>query len=200
MYTNYFKPFEIILASNSIRRKQMFEDAKIPFTLQKLNVNEVFDSKLEGANISDYLVKLKADAFKKQLEPNHILITADTIVWRNKQYLGKPKTKTEASKMLTLLSGKKHDVITSVAFTQPNKQKVIHEISNVTFRDLSRNEIEYYVETFNPLDKAGSYGIQEWIGSIGVEQIQGSYTNIIGLPMSQVIQTLKSIVNSKAND
>lgn len=197
MYANHFKPFEIILASGSLRRKQMFEEAGIPFTAQKSEVDEVFNPKLQGVEIPNYLVKLKAESFKKLLQPNQIIITADTIVWSNKQYFGKPKTKIEAIEMLTLLSGKEHQVITSVAFTQLHKQHIIDETSKVTFRNLSSNEITYYVDKFNPMDKAGSYGIQEWIGAIGIEQIQGSYTGIIGLPMAQVIQTLKLITNSE---
>ena len=196
MYTDKFKPFEIILASNSPRRKQFFKEAGIPFTIKTFEVDEIFDSKLKGVEISDYLVKLKAEPFLEHLKPNQIVITADTIVWSDEHYFGKPKNKVEAKKMLSQLSNKSHQVITSVAFTQKNQQKIIHEISSVTFKKLSNSEIEYYVNEFNPLDKAGAYGIQEWIGTIGIENIKGSYTNIVGLPMAQILQSLDELTSN----
>jgi septum formation protein len=196
MYAEKFNPFEIILASNSPRRKQFFKEAGIPFTIKTFEVDEIFDSKLKGVEISDYLVKLKAEPFLEHLKPNQIVITADTIVWSDEHYFGKPKNKVEAKKMLSQLSNKSHQVITSVAFTQKNQQKIIHEISSVTFKKLSNSEIEYYVNEFNPLDKAGAYGIQEWIGTIGIENIKGSYTNIVGLPMAQILQSLDELTSN----
>ena len=196
MYTNKFKPFEIILASNSPRRTQFFREAGIPFSVKTFEVDEVFDSKLTGVEISDYLVKLKAEPFLDHLKPNQIVITADTIVWGDEKYFGKPKNMDEAKKMLSQLSNKSHQVITSVAFTQKNQQKIIHETSSVTFKKLSCSEIEYYVNEFKPVDKAGAYGIQEWIGTIGIENINGSYTNIVGLPMAQVLQSLEKITSN----
>ena len=196
MYAEKFNPFEIILASNSPRRKQFFKEAGIPFTVKTFEVDEIFDSKLKGVEISDYLVKLKAEPFLEHLKPNQIVITADTIVWSDEQYFGKPKNKVEAKKMLSQLSNKSHQVITSVAFTKKNQQKIIHEISSVTFKKLSNSEIEYYVNEFNPLDKAGAYGIQEWIGTIGIENIKGSYTNIVGLPMAQILQSLDELTSN----
>jgi len=196
MYAEKFNPFEIILASNSPRRKQFFKEAGIPFTIKTFEIDEIFDSKLKGVEISDYLVKLKAEPFLEHLKPNQIVITADTIVWSDEHYFGKPKNKVEAKKMLSQLSNKSHQVITSVAFTQKNQQKIIHEISSVTFKKLSNSEIEYYVNEFNPLDKAGAYGIQEWIGTIGIENIKGSYTNIVGLPMAQILQSLGELTSN----
>jgi septum formation protein len=196
MYAEKFNPFEIILASNSPRRKQFFKEAGIPFTIKTFEIDEIFDSKLKGVEISDYLVKLKAEPFLEHLKPNQIVITADTIVWSDEHYFGKPKNKVEAKKMLSQLSNKSHQVITSVAFTQKNQQKIIHEISSVTFKKLSNSEIEYYVNEFNPLDKAGAYGIQEWIGTIGIENIKGSYTNIVGLPMAQILQSLDELTSN----
>jgi septum formation protein len=196
MYAEKFNPFEIILASSSPRRKQFFKEAGIPFTEKTFEVDEIFDSKLKGVEISDYLVKIKAEPFLEHLKPNQIVITADTIVWSDEHYFGKPKNKVEAKKMLSQLSNKSHQVITSVAFTQKNQQKIIHEISSVTFKKLSNSEIEYYVNEFNPLDKAGAYGIQEWIGTIGIENIKGSYTNIVGLPMAQILQSLDELTSN----
>tara|TARA_B100000767_G_C19775475_1_gene542304 strand:- start:1323 stop:1916 length:594 start_codon:yes stop_codon:yes gene_type:complete len=197
MYAKKFNQFEIILASNSPRRKQFFEDAGIPFKIKTYDVDEVFNPILKGAEISDYLVKIKAKPFKNNIKSHQIIITADTIVSGNQQYLGKPKNRIEAIEMLTKLSGKEHKVITSVAFTQKKQQQIIHEISKVRFKALSNEEIEYYITEFEPMDKAGAYGIQEWIGTIGIEKIEGSYTNIVGLPMAQVIQILISLTSNK---
>ena len=137
-------------------------------------------------------MRLKAAPFTA-LEAKELVITADTIVWSDNRYLGKPKNKQEAEKMLCQLSGKMHEVITSVAFTQAHQQRLINETSRVYFKQLSAEEIDYYIETFQPYDKAGAYGIQEWIGSIGIEKIEGSYTNIVGLPVAQVLSTLEEI-------
>ena len=196
MYKDIFSSVEIILASNSPRRKQFFKEAGIPFTVKTFNVDEVFSPELKGAAISDYLVKLKAAPFQGSILTDQIIITADTIVWGNEQYLGKPKTKEHAKEMLHLLSGKEHQVITSVAFTQKDEQHLINESSLVVFKKLSAEEIDFYVNEFEPMDKAGAYGIQEWIGTIGIERIEGSYTNIVGLPMAQVLQKLIKLISS----
>jgi septum formation protein len=196
MYNQDFNSVEIILASNSPRRKQFFKEAGIPFTIKTFEVDEIFDPSLKGAAISNYLVKLKAAPFQDHIQSNQIVVTADTIVWGDEQYLGKPKTKADAKQMLRLLSGKEHQVITSVAFTQKNKQLLIHETSSVTFKKLSDQEIEFYLNEFEPMDKAGAYGIQEWIGTIGIERIEGSYTNIVGLPMAQVLQCLIKLTSN----
>ena len=196
MYADKFKSYEIILASNSPRRKQFLKEVGIPFSVKTFEVDEIFDPKLKGVEISDYLVKLKAEPFLEDLEPNQIVVTADTIVWGNEQYFGKPENKEEAKKMLFQLSGKSHQVITSVCFTQKNKQNIINETSSVTFKKLSSSEIEYYVNEFKPMDKAGAYGIQEWIGTTAIEKIKGSYTNIVGLPMAQVLQYLEKLTSN----
>ena len=196
MYSQDFDSVEIILASNSPRRKQCFKARGIYFTVKTFQVHEIFDQKLHGPAISNYLVKLKAAPFQDGIQPNQIVITADTIVWGDEQYLGKPKTKADAKQMLRLLSGKEHQVITSVAFTQKDQQQLIHETSSVTFKKLSDQEIEFYVNEFEPMDKAGAYGIQEWIGTIGIERIEGSYTNIVGLPMAQVLQCLVKLTSN----
>ena len=187
-----FSSYKIILASNSPRRQQFLKEIGLDYTVQTHPVEEIFPPNLRGAEIPDYLVRLKAAPFTA-LKTKELVITADTIVWSGHQYLGKPKNKQEAEKMLCQLSGKMHEVITSVAFTQAHQQRLINETSRVYFKQLSAEEIDYYIETFQPYDKAGAYGIQEWIGSIGIEKIEGSYTNIVGLPVAQVLSTLEEI-------
>tara|TARA_B100001996_G_scaffold264489_1_gene206341 strand:- start:144 stop:728 length:585 start_codon:yes stop_codon:yes gene_type:complete len=188
-------PYKIILASNSPRRKEFFNKLEIPYTIKFQKIKENFPSSLKENEITDYLVKLKAEKLKNKLKSNEILITADTIVWFNNKCLGKPKNKIESKKILNQLSGKDHTVITSVAISSFNKQKVFNEKSIVSFKKLKSAEIDFYVENFNTLDKAGGYGIQDWIGLIGIKKISGSYTNIVGLPVSQLLENIKFFIN-----
>ena len=190
-----FPGTKIILASNSPRRQQFLKDIGLAFDIKTHEVEEVFPPHLKAAEIPDYLVRLKAAPFT-DIKPDELIITADTIVWSEHQCLGKPKDKAEAKAMLGQLSGKMHEVITSVGFTQAHQQKVIHESSQVYFKSLSEEEIDHYIEHYQPFDKAGAYGIQEWIGTIGIEKIEGSYTNIVGLPVAQVLATLEEICHS----
>ena len=187
-----FSNYDIILASNSPRRQQFLKDIGLDFRIKTHSVEEIFPEELKAAEISDYLVKLKAEPFKSLTE-KELVITADTIVWHNNQCLGKPKDRAEAVRMLQQLSGEAHQVVTSVAFTQAHQQKVIHEVSTVYFKALTAVEIDYYIDNYQPFDKAGAYGIQEWIGTVGIEKIEGSYTNIVGLPVAQVLATLEKI-------
>ena len=184
--------YDIILASNSPRRQQFLKDIGLDFRIKTHSVEEIFPEELKAAEISDYLVKLKAKPFKS-LTDKELVITADTIVWHNNQCLGKPKDRAKAVQMLQQLSGEAHQVVTSVAFTQAKQQKVIHEVSTVYFKALTTAEIDYYIDNYQPFDKAGAYGIQEWIGTVGIEKIEGSYTNIVGLPVAQVLATLEKI-------
>ena len=187
-----FSNYNIILASNSPRRQQFLKDIGLDFRIKTHSVEEIFPEELKAAEISDYLVKLKAEPFKSLTE-RQLVITADTIVWHNNQCLGKPKDRAEAVQMLQQLSEEAHQVITSVAFTQAHQQKVIHQVSTVYFKALTATEIEYYIDNYQPFDKAGAYGIQEWIGTVGIVKIEGSYTNIVGLPVAQVLATLEKI-------
>ena len=187
-----FSNYDIILASNSPRRQQFLKDIGLDFRIKTHSVEEIYPEELKAAEISDYLVKLKAEPFKSLTE-KQLVITADTIVWHNNQCLGKPKDRAEAVQMLQQLSEEAHQVITSVAFTQAHQQKVIHQVSTVYFKALTATEIEYYIDNYQPFDKAGAYGIQEWIGTVGIEKIEGSYTNIVGLPVAQVLATLEKI-------
>ena len=187
-----FSNYDIILASNSPRRQQFLKDIGLDFRIKTHSVEEIYPEELKAAEISDYLVKLKAEPFK-YLTEKQLVITADTIVWHNNQCLGKPKDRAEAVQMLQQLSGEAHQVVTSVAFTQAHQQMVIHQVSTVYFKALTAAEIDYYIDNYQPFDKAGAYGIQEWIGTVGIEKIEGSYTNIVGLPVAQVLATLEKI-------
>ena len=187
---------EIILASGSPRRQKFFEDLKIPVTIDVRSVDENYPEDLSGKEITDYLAKLKAEVFKEDLKGNQIIITSDTIVYNDHKALGKPKNHQEAVEMITALSGKQHEVITSVCFTTISEQKVINHTTKVTFHELSSEEIEFYVTNYKPFDKAGGYAIQEWIGLIGIKEIEGSYFNVVGLPTDLVYRTLKDMINS----
>ncbi|APQ18839.1 Maf family nucleotide pyrophosphatase [Maribacter hydrothermalis] len=188
------KEFTIILASGSPRRHQFFMEMGLDFEVRLKSVNEEYPSYLKGAEISDYLAKLKAEAFKDELNNKDILITSDTVVWHKNESLAKAANAIEAEDMLRKLSGNWHQVITSVCFTTPNQQTVLNSITKVKFKDLTTEEIQYYIKNFKPFDKAGAYGIQEWIGLIGIEEINGSYTNVVGLPTTLVYETLINLV------
>ena len=183
---------KIILGSNSPRRKQLLHDAGINFQIRAFPTNENYPTKLKGSEITEYLVKKKSKEFKG-VKDDEIIITADTIVWAQNEHLGKPNNITEAKKFLEKLSNMKHEVITSVCFTEKEKQTIISESTFVLFKKLSISEINYYLNNFDFLDKAGAYGIQDWIGNIGVKRIEGSYTNVVGLPVCQVIDVLQKL-------
>ena len=183
--------YEVILASGSPRRKAFFEQLGIPFKIQLNPIDESFPPQLKGIEIPEYIVNKKSEPFKKKILPKQIFVIADTIVWCEDQYLGKPNDIEKAKEMLRFLSGKSHQVITSVGFLTHNKFDIISEVTNVQFRELTTNEIEKYISIQPPLDKAGAYGIQDWIGEIGIIKIVGSYTNVVGLPLSQVGERIK---------
>ncbi|CAM4327917.1 Maf family nucleotide pyrophosphatase [Zobellia nedashkovskayae] len=184
----------IILASGSPRRHQFLKEMGLPFEVRLKSVDEVYPPQLEGSEISDYLAKLKADAFEGSLQASEILITSDTVVWHNGVSLAKAADTQEAFEMLSALSGDWHEVITSVCFTTYSSQKVVHQVTKVKFRKLSDEEIRYYINNYKPFDKAGAYGIQEWIGLTGIEEIKGSYPNVVGLPTQLVYKTLIEMV------
>ena len=187
--------YKIILGSGSSRRSELLGMTGINFTVNSISVDESFPDFLQGAEISKHIVKNKSDAFNDLIKKNEIIITADTLVWFKNQCLGKPKDKKEAKYMLQLFSGKSHDVITSVGFLTTNMFKILTESTTVTYKHLTEKEIDYYVENINPIDKAGSYGIQDWIGMIGVEYVNGSYTSVLGLPVPQVTNEIIKIIN-----
>ncbi|MCK5441303.1 MAG: septum formation protein Maf [Maribacter sp.] len=195
MWNDKLKDFKIILASGSPRRKQFFAEMGLDFEIRLKPVDEIYPESLKGSEISDYLAKLKAFAFKGTLVTNEILITSDTVVWYKEKSLAKPANVQEAVQMLQELSNDWHDVITSVTFTTNTDQTTVNHTTKVKFKTLSKEEINYYVEKYKPFDKAGGYGIQEWIGLIGIEQIHGAYTNVVGLPTQLVYKTLMHMVN-----
>ena len=184
---------KIILASGSPRRQHFFREMGLDFEIRLRPVKEVYPKELEGSAISDYLAELKADAFEGTLDPNDILVTSDTVVWHRHKSLAKAKDAEEAQSMLRTLSGDWHEVITSVCFTTTTVQKTVNATTKVKFKELSDEEIRFYIENFKPFDKAGAYGIQEWIGLIGIEKIEGSYFNVVGLPTHLVYDTLLEV-------
>ena len=187
--------YNIILGSGSSRRKELLGMTGINFSVMSIPVDESFPDSLQGTEISEYIVKNKSDAFNKLIKENEIIITADTLVWFENKCLGKPKDKKEAKYMLKLFAGKSHDVITSVGFLTLSNFKVLTESTTVIYKSLTDSEIDYYVENVNPIDKAGSYGIQDWIGMIGVEHVNGSYTSVLGLPLPQTTNQIIKIIN-----
>lgn len=189
MLKSYLKNKEIILASGSPRRQKFFKEMEIPFTVDVRPVKEVFPEHLKNEEITDFLAELKAEAFG-DLKPNQILITSDTIVCNEGVAMGKPADAEEAVAMITSLSGKEHQVITSVCFTTAQNQETLNCTTKVKFKTLTTEEIVYYVRQYKPFDKAGGYAIQEWIGLIGITNIEGSYVNVVGLPTHLVYEKL----------
>ena len=187
--------YNIILGSGSSRRKELLGMTGINFSVMSIPVDESFPDSLKGTEISEYIVKNKSKAFNKLIKENEIIITADTLVWFENKCLGKPKDKKEAKYMLKLFAGKSHDVITSVGFLTTSNFKILTESTTVIYKSLTDSEIDYYVENVNPIDKAGSYGIQDWIGMIGVEHVNGSYTSVLGLPVPQTTNQIIKIIN-----
>jgi septum formation protein len=185
-----FKGYKIILASGSPRRQQFFKDLDIDFEIRLKEIDEVFPDSLKGLEITDYLAELKAKAFDGEIQPNEMIVTSDTLVWLNNKALGKPKDYDDAFQILKSLSNQTHEVITSVCFKTVSKKDIINEITKVTFTELSDDAIRYYLDNYKPFDKAGAYGIQEWIGLVGISKIEGSYTNVVGLPTEKVYKYL----------
>lgn len=190
MLQDKLKDYKIILASGSPRRQQFFKELQLDFEVRLKSVEEIYSPKLQGSEISDYLAELKASAFEGSLLPHEILVTSDTVVWHENASLAKASDENEAFRMLRTLSGDWHEVITSVSFTTSEEQKTVHHITKVKFTELSDDEIWFYINAYKPFDKAGAYGIQEWIGLIAIEEIKGSYTNVVGLPTHLVYKTL----------
>lgn len=185
--------YQLILASGSPRRQQFFRDLELNFEIRLKEIEEIYPPELQGQDIPNYLAKLKAAAFEGELTDNQILITSDTIVWHQNQALGKPKDAADAFMILKSLANSTHEVITSVCFKTNKKTDLLTETTRVTFNPLSDEAIKYYIEKFKPFDKAGSYGIQEWIGFIGVSKIEGSYANVMGMPIDKVYQYLNNL-------
>jgi septum formation protein len=182
---------QLILASNSPRRKQILEEAGISFRVQTKDIPEIYSESLDCREVPSYLAALKAKAFSDLNEQT--IITADTIVLLDGKILGKPSERNHAFDMLRSLSGKKHEVITGVCILNKNTEVIFSDTTDVYFKNLSDEQIGYYLDHFKPYDKAGAYGIQEWIGMVGIEKISGSYFNVMGLPIHMVYSELKKL-------
>ena len=193
MLKNKLRNYSLILASGSPRRQQFFKDLDLDFEIRLKEIEEIYPPELKAEEITNYLAELKANAFEGELKANEILITSDTIVWHNGRALGKPKDEQDAFAILKSLSNATHEVITSVCFKTNSETKLLHEITKVTFNELSEDVIRYYIENYKPFDKAGAYGIQEWIGFVGVSKIEGSYANVMGMPTDKVYEYLNNL-------
>lgn len=193
MLKDKLKQYQIILASGSPRRQQFLKDLSIDFEIRLKEIEEIYPAELKAEEITNYLAKLKANAFANELKANDLLIASDTIVWLDNQALGKPKNFDDAVQMLSSLSGKTHEVITSVCFKTVTLETVLHSVTKVTFNTMSLEQIQYYLNQYQPFDKAGAYGIQDWIGLTGISKIEGSYTNVVGLPTDLVYQFLEKL-------
>ena len=186
--------YRIVLASNSPRRKELLSGLGIQYEVKTLpDIDESYPEGLDGMEIPAFIARSKADAYRSVMQPDELIIPADTIVWLDGKVMGKPRDAEEAREMLRALSGQTHQVITGVCLTTPTYQKAFATLTDVTFATLSEEEITYYVDRYSPMDKAGSYGIQEWIGFIGVESISGSYFNVMGLPIQRLYTELKKL-------
>jgi septum formation protein len=190
-----FPGYQFILASQSPRRQYLMNELGIPYTILSHEVDEVYPDDLKRGEIALYLSALKADAFSnEEIGENTILITADTIVWMDGECIGKPTDADDAIRMLTRLSGNMHSVYTGVCLQCAGKRRVFEVRTDVYFRPLTREEIVHYVEEYKPLDKAGAYGIQEWIGYIGVSRIDGCYFNVMGMPVQRLYEEIGLLV------
>lgn len=192
MLNKKLENYNVILASGSPRRQQFLKDLDLNFTIKLKEVEEVYPDNLNGTEITDFLAELKAGALKNELNDSDLLITADTIVLLNGKVLGKPKDRNDAIKMLVKLSGKAHEVASSISLTTKSKQTTFNDITTVHFKELTTEEIDFYVSTFKPFDKAGAYGIQEWLGFIAIEKLEGSYYNVMGFPVHKFYKEIMS--------
>jgi septum formation protein len=189
-------PYKIILASNSPRRKELLAGLDVEFEVRVLKgIDESYPATLPTAEIAEYIAQKKAAVYRETMAADELIITADTIVVLNDEVLGKPKDAADACRMLHELSGKTHQVVTGVVLTTKGQQEHFSVVSNVTFKELTDDEINYYVETYKPMDKAGAYGIQEWIGYVGVTRLEGSYFNVMGLPVQRIYEALRRFAN-----
>lgn len=188
--SNHLSKYTITLGSQSPRRKELLAGLNLPFSVEVREVDEQFSTEMSAVEVPEFLARLKAIPFKHDFKTNDLLITADTIVLIEDQVLGKPLDYEHAFEMLQLLSGKKHVVITGVCITSKHKQITFSDHTDVYFKTLSDDEIDYYLTHYQPYDKAGSYGVQEWIGYVAIEKIEGSYFNVMGLPIQRLYEEL----------
>jgi septum formation protein len=185
------KKYRIILGSNSPRRQELLKGIRVDFEVIPTDADEHLPAHIQGIEVAGYLAERKADSYKYIITEQDLLITADTIVLYENRILGKPHNKQEATEMLHFLSGKTHQVVTGICISTINRRHIFHTVTEVKFSNLTEEEINYYIENYKPYDKAGAYGVQEWIGFIAVEHINGSYFNVMGLPIQKLYQELK---------
>lgn len=190
------KGYNLVLASQSPRRRELLKGLDLEFTTCSVDADESFPAELKGADAVQYICKAKADAYKPQLNDNTIAITADTVVILDDKIIGKPKSHDEAFSMIRSLSGRVHEVITAVCIFSKEKCEEFYASTEVHFSEIADEEIEYYINKYKPFDKAGSYGVQEWIGYIGIEKIVGSYFNVMGLPVKRLYDELKTFIET----
>lgn len=188
------KGYKLVLASQSPRRRELLKGLDMEFSTCSVDADESFPAELKGADAVQYICKAKANAYKPLLNNNTIAITADTVVILDDKIIGKPKSYEEAFSMIRSLSGRVHEVITAVCIFSKEKCKEFYASTEVHFSDITDEEIEYYIAKYKPFDKAGSYGVQEWIGYIGIEKIVGSYFNVMGLPVKRLYDELKEFI------
>lgn len=190
---NNLKKYNIILASNSPRRRELLSQLGIEYTVKTIDgIDESYPESLKTGEVAEFIARKKADAYFEVMNDNDLIITADTIVCVDNEILGKPKDAEDAHRMLAKLSGREHDVVTGVVVATKNRQEAFSVTTRVRFAELSVETINYYVENFKPFDKAGAYGIQEWIGFVGVVSVNGSFFNVIGLPVQRLFEALKT--------
>lgn len=183
-------PYTLILGSASPRRQELLKGLGFNFSLKPINADESFSERLKAQEIPLYLAEMKANAYGEKLNENELLITVDTVVWCENKVFNKPADYLEATNMLRALSGKMHEVFTAVCLKSASKQKVFYDASKVYFKNLNGEEIDYYLTHYKPYDKAGSYGVQDWIGYVGIEKIEGSFYNVMGLPVKILFEEL----------
>lgn len=194
MILENLKKYRIILASNSPRRKELLSGLNLEYEVKILpGIDETYPASLKGEEIPLFIARKKAEAYRDSIQEKELIITADTIVYTDGEVLGKPKDEADARRMLHLLSGRSHQVITGVCLTSRTSQRSFASVTEVTFDALSDEEIDFYIAHYRPMDKAGAYGIQEWIGFVGVSKLNGSYFNVMGLPVQRLYRELKDI-------
>ena len=193
MFFEKLKNYNVLLASGSKRRHELLNQLGVKFKIVNQDVEESFSNDLRCSEITDYLAKKKSSLLVEKLKKNDLLITSDTIVWHKNRSLGKPKNRDEAFEMIKSLENSSHEVITSICISTIKSQVIVNEKTLVFFDNIDKNDLLYYTKTSDVLDRAGSYGIQDYIGHIGIKKIQGSYSNVLGFPTNLFVNTINSM-------
>ena len=194
MFFEKLKNYNVLLASNSKRRHELLNQLGVEFKIVNQNIDESFSRNLKNSEITDYLAKKKSSSFIKNLQKNDLLLSSDTIVWHKNTALGKPKNRDEAFDMIKSLENSSHEVITSICISTIKSQVIVNEKTIVYFDNIDKNDLLYYTKKSDVLDRAGSYGIQDYIGHIGIKKIEGSYNNVLGFPTNLFVKTINSMI------